>query len=336
VQQTSGEAVACLRLSSSLLREVLGRLQQLKDDLLASCLEMVLRTPVVLAKEHARALVPAVRMALQQGLSYLPLARSSLDALRLWEKQLPADVADDVFKQVLPGLCPYLALGVRAGLTETVESAKGPRSRGRHKIPLKLLYQKKKDQRKVEVELESLRRDILSFLGGLQGHRRSLLLADLERDTLKAALTWDPETKEHLVFALPFPDAKVDITLDAFLPRVVELARFAGDRQTKVAGCELLHAMVLFAVGTGVQSSEERRAKVVTQNLFRPLVLQLMHWFSSGSTQGSAESVAIVECLWDTVTQPQETVLRDFAARCLREFVQWGIKQASPKVCLKP
>lgn len=49
---------------------------------------------------------------------------------------------------------------------------------------------------------------------------------------------------------------------DAFLPRVVELARFAGDRQTKVAGCELLHAMVLYAVGTGVQTSAERRAKV--------------------------------------------------------------------------
>ncbi|CAN8007261.1 unnamed protein product, partial [Ixodes pacificus] len=179
-------------------------------------------------------------------------------------------------------------------------------------------------------ETESLRLDVLSFLGGLQGHRRALLLADLERDTLRAALAWDPETKEHLVFALPFPDTKVDIALDAFLPRVVELARFAGDRQTKVAGCELLHAMVLYAVGTGVQTSAERRAKV-TQRLFRPLVLQLMHWFSSGSTRGSRESVVIVECLWDTVTQPQETVLKDFAARCLREFVQWGIKQSTPK-----
>ncbi|KAM7297942.1 hypothetical protein ISCGN_023093 [Ixodes scapularis] len=352
MQQPSGEAVACLRLVSGLLRDVLGRLQQLKDDLLASCLELVLGTPLALVQEHARALVPAVRMALQQGLSYLPLAKASLDALRLWEKQLPADVADDVFRQVLPGLCPYLALGVRAGITEPAESTKRARSQGRHKVSLKLLYQKKRDQIKVP-ETESLRLDVLSFLGGLQGHRRALLLADLERDTLKAALAWDPETKEHLVFALPFPDTKVEIALDAFLPRVVELARFAGDRQTKVAGCELLHAMVLYAVGTGVQTSAERRAKFpmvhlfkhlfpellhlacdvdqVTQRLFRPLVLQLMHWFSSGSTRGSRESVAIVECLWDTVTQPQETVLKDFAARCLREFVQWGIKQSTPK-----
>ncbi|KAM7297935.1 DNA-dependent protein kinase catalytic subunit [Ixodes scapularis] len=351
-EQPSGEAVACLRLVSGLLRDVLGRLQQLKDDLLASCLELVLGTPLALVREHARALVPAVRMALQQGLSYLPLAKASLDALRLWEKQLPADVADDVFRQVLPGLCPYLALGVRAGITEPAESTKRARSQGRHKVSLKLLYQKKRDQIKVP-ETESLRLDVLSFLGGLQGHRRALLLADLERDTLKAALAWDPETKEHLVFALPFPDTKLEIALDAFLPRVVELARFAGDRQSKVAGCELLHAMVLYAVGTGVQTSAERRAKFpmvhlfkhlfpellhlacdvdqVTQRLFRPLVLQLMHWFSSGSTRGSRESVAIVECLWDTVTQPQETVLKDFAARCLREFVQWGIKQSTPK-----
>ncbi|CAN8029859.1 unnamed protein product [Ixodes persulcatus] len=351
-EQPSGEAVACLRLVSGLLRDVLGRLQQLKDDLLASCLVLVLGTPLALVREHARALVPAVGMALQQGLSYLPLAKASLDALRRWEKQLPADVADDVFRQVLPGLCPYLALGVRAGITEPVESAKRAWSQGRHKVSLKLLYQKKRDQIKVP-ERESLRLDVLSFLGGLQGHRRALLLADLERDTLRAALAWDPETKEHLVFALPFPDTKVEIALDTFLPRVVELARFAGDRQTKVAGCELLHAMVLYAIGTGVQTSAERRAKFpmvhlfkhlfpellhlacdvdqVTQRLFRPLVLQLMHWFSSGSTRGSRESVAIVECLWDTVTQPQETVLKDFAARCLREFVQWGIKQSTPK-----
>ncbi|XP_077553857.1 DNA-dependent protein kinase catalytic subunit-like isoform X3 [Haemaphysalis longicornis] len=351
-----GEEVRrCLCLVSSCVREALGRLQQFRDDLLASCLELVLRAPRSVVRQHAPALVPALQVALGQGLSFLPLARSALDALRLWEQWLAPEVVDACFRQVLPRLCPYLSLGAQAALlaSDPAEKTKRPRPRGPRKIPLKLLYQKKVEHSKAHAsELESLRRDILAFLGGLAGERRAFLLADLEADTLAAALAWDPETHEHLPFALPFPDAKLDLALDVFLPRVVELARFGGERQTKVAGCELLHALVLYAVGMGVQNTERRAkrpmvhlyghlfpellhlacdADQVAQNLFRPLVLQLMHWFSSRSTRGSQESATIVECLWDTVTQPQETTLRDFAAQCLKEFVAWSIRQSSPK-----
>ncbi|XP_070379748.1 DNA-dependent protein kinase catalytic subunit-like isoform X1 [Dermacentor albipictus] len=350
----SNEAKTCLCLVSSFVQETMGRLQQFKDDLLASCLELVLRAPSPTAQEQAITRVPALKMALQQGLSFLPLAKSTLDTLQLWERRLPADMADSCLRKVLPGLCPYLSLGTRSGLfMDPSEDIKRPRPRGPHKIPLKMLYKKKREHETLqETELETLRRKILDFLGSLDGERRAFLMADLEKETLAAALTWDPETREHLLFAMPFPDAKIDIAFDGFLPRVVELARFAGNRQTKVAACELLHALVLYAVGTGVQNTE-RRAKCpmvhlykhlfpellhlscdadqVAQNLFRPLTLQLTHWFSSKSTRGSQESVAIIECLWDTVTQSQETTVRDFAAQCLKEFMAWSIKQSSPK-----
>ncbi|KAL1417557.1 hypothetical protein MTO96_006113 [Rhipicephalus appendiculatus] len=335
----SSESATCLCLVSSFVQETMGRLQQFKDDLLASCLELVLRAPSPAAQEQIIMRVPALKMALQQGLSFLPLAKSTLDTLQRWEKQLPADMADDCLRKV----CSRTRL----------PDIKLPRPRATHKIPLKMLFKKKREQEKLqETELEALRRKILDFLGSLDGERRAFLMADLEKETLAAALTWDPETREHLLFAMPFPDAKIDIAFDGFLPRVVELARFAGNRQTKVAACELLHALVLYAVGTGVQNTE-RRAKCpmvhlyqhlfpellhlscdpdqVTQNLFRPLTLQLMHWFSSKSTRGSQESAAIVECLWDTVTQSQETTVRDFAAQCLKEFVAWSIKQSSSK-----
>ncbi|KAL3227060.1 hypothetical protein MRX96_048858 [Rhipicephalus microplus] len=327
-QSGSSESTTCLCLVSSFVQETMGHLQQFKDDLLASCLELVLRAPSPAAQEQIIMRVPALKMALQQGLSFLPLAKSTLDTLQRWEKQLPADMADDCLRKVLPGLCPYLSLGTRSGLfTDPSADIKLPRPRAAHKIPLKMLFKKKREQEKLqETELEALRRKILDFLGSLNGERRAFLMADLEKETLAAALTWDPETREHLLFAVPFPDAKIDISFDGFLPRVVELARFAGNRQTKVAACELLHALVLYAVGTGVQNTE-RRAKCpmvhlyqhlfpellhlscdpdqVTQNLFKPLTLQLMHWFSSKSTRGSQESAAIVECLWDTVTQSQ-------------------------------
>ncbi|KAH7949252.1 hypothetical protein HPB49_006640 [Dermacentor silvarum] len=111
----SSEAKTCLCLVSSFVQETMGRLQQFKDDLLASCLELVLRAPSPTAQEQAITRVPALKMALQQGLSFLPLAKSTLDTLQLWERRLPADMADNCLRKVLPGLCPYLSLGTRSG-----------------------------------------------------------------------------------------------------------------------------------------------------------------------------------------------------------------------------
>ena len=41
-----------------------------------------------------------------------------------------------------------------------------------------------------------------------------------------------------------------DRYLDSIMPMIVNLAKDANDRQTKVASCEVLHAIVLYMVGT--------------------------------------------------------------------------------------
>ena len=48
---------------------------------------------------------------------------------------------------------------------------------------------------------------------------------------------------------------------DPFLPRVVELAVSSTDRQTKVAACELLHSLLLYAVGRGAQQPGTQRQR---------------------------------------------------------------------------
>ncbi|KAH8038085.1 hypothetical protein HPB51_021642 [Rhipicephalus microplus] len=241
-QSGSSESTTCLCLVSSFVQETMGRLQQFKDDLLASCLELVLRAPSPAAQEQIITRVPALKLQ--------------------------------------------------------------------------------------ETELEALRRKILDFLGSLNGERRAFLMADLEKETLAAALTWDPETKEHLLFAVPFPDAKIDISFDGFLPRVVELARFAGNRQTKVAACELLHALVLYAVGTGVQNTE-RRAKCPMVHLYQHLFPELLH-LSCDPDQPPQPGLNPATCRTQSRSR-KETTVRDFAAQCLKEFVAWSIKQSSSK-----
>ena len=43
------------------------------------------------------------------------------------------------------------------------------------------------------------------------------------------------------------------VDTDVFLPRVVELATLSSNRQTKIAACELLHALVIYMIGRDAQ-----------------------------------------------------------------------------------
>jgi DNA-dependent protein kinase catalytic subunit len=92
------------------------------------------------------------------------------------------------------------------------------------------------------------------LLGRLGGDSIHLIGAvNLAAAGTESEMAWD--TVPRVKFAVPFHDMKSEIYLDALLPRIVELAENASERQTKVAACELLHAVVLYMVGTNAHSS---------------------------------------------------------------------------------
>lgn len=63
---------------------------------------------------------------------------------------------------------------------------------------------------------------------------------------------------------------------DPFLPRIVELATKSGDRQTKVAACELLHSLILLCVGrSATQPARERYSMAPLYKKMFPSILQL-------------------------------------------------------------
>ena len=87
------------------------------------------------------------------------------------------------------------------------------------------------------------------LLLGRMGGRLNYSLGMLPGDTSQHSdgkpppwMAWD--TTKHLKYAVPFLDMKADIFLDPLLPRVVDLARTSGDRQTKV--CLALGVLSLF------------------------------------------------------------------------------------------
>ena len=68
----------------------------------------------------------------------------------------------------------------------------------------------------------------------------------------------------------------IDCLPDPFLPRIVELATKSGDRQTKVAACELLHSLILLCVGrSATQPTRERFSMALIYKKIFPSILQL-------------------------------------------------------------
>ena len=87
----------------------MARLEQYKDDLLASCLHLVLSSPSALT--DSTSIIAPIQLALKLGLGYFPLASIGLDAIERWIDIVSGD-QDSWFGQVLPPLNDYLMVQI--------------------------------------------------------------------------------------------------------------------------------------------------------------------------------------------------------------------------------
>ncbi|XP_048576196.1 DNA-dependent protein kinase catalytic subunit isoform X3 [Nematostella vectensis] len=346
----TSDCTNCFILFRKFIKEVLIKMKQFKEDLLSSCLSLVLSLPYEIVAVDVAAIVPALELTFKLGLSYLPLAQAGLAALEEWNASLPGDVLRPHLRNILPYLDGYLK-----SATDAVEEEQDQVSR--RTATLRSTYSRLgkivkpgEQPRKVgESSLVTIRVQILRLLGQLGGHTNLCLLGSDGGVDSGSAVAWD--TVKHLPFAVPFQDMKPTIYLDPFLPRVVELATTSSNRQTKVAACELLHTLVLYMLGKGVTQPDVKKSPMqnlwkklipvllqlacdverVSAQLFHPLVMQLIHWFTNNRKYESPETIALLDALLEGVVHPTDTSLRDFSAQCIREFLQWSIKQTSAK-----
>ncbi|XP_026875191.2 DNA-dependent protein kinase catalytic subunit [Electrophorus electricus] len=346
---------ACFALISKFGKEVCVRIKQYKDELLAACLMFVLSLHPDMVALDVKAYVPALQAALRLGLSHAPLATAALDALESWSARIPPSVIQPHYADILPHLDGYLKT---AASTDKAESSMNVTfvsvgtEKGYGRVMMRLLKKSRGLPMGDESPIAAVRRQVVQLLGRLGGQlNRSLVTAVSAEDAMKRFVAWDSE--KRLSFAVPFKDIKPVIYLDPFLPRITELALSSSDRQTKVAACELLHSVVVYTVGKGAQMAEAEKATPpmynlhkrvfpvllrlacdvdqVPRQLFEPLVMQLIHWFTNNKKFESQDTVAVLEAILDGVVDPLDSVLRDFSGRCLQEFVKWSIKQTSPK-----
>uniref|UniRef100_A0A3P9NWB4 DNA-dependent protein kinase catalytic subunit n=1 Tax=Poecilia reticulata TaxID=8081 RepID=A0A3P9NWB4_POERE len=343
---------ACFALFSKFGKEVCVRMKQYKDELLASCLTFVLSLHHNIVALDMKAYCPALETALRLGLSHIPLANAALDALEDWSSRLPLDTMQPCYADILPLLDGYLKTTSSSG--KKLWGDRESSEKLYKNVFLKLITQRFLIvfSAQEDAPLVKLRLRVVKLLGHLGGKlNRNLVTVVSSEEMMKKFVAWDSE--KRLSFAVPFSDMKPVIYLDPFLPRISELALSTSDRQTKVAACELLHSLVVYMVGKSAQMVEgENRLppmyklhkKVfpvllrlacdvdqVTRQLFEPLVMQLIHWFTNNKKFESQDTVAVLEAILDGVIDPTDSTLRDFCGRCIEEFVKWSIKQTTPK-----
>ncbi|CAG8572313.1 13750_t:CDS:10, partial [Acaulospora morrowiae] len=372
-------------LYTKFLKEVCARLSQYKDDLLASCLRFVLSVPKELL--HIDDLISPICIVLKLGKNHQPLANIGLDAI---EKIIDLKGPRDLSKwlgQILPFFNEYLLVKSDMMDNSLKEIAQFRENAQKNRRALKSVEKARKQkireagliksaktivgvgQLERNVGLHDLQVRILRILGRLGGLSKSIFedivnddLAHVSSSPSKSPgiknkssksnniLAWDPERR--LSFVIPYPDSRINILFDEFLPRIVELAESAPDRKTKVVACELLHSIMLFMIGKsalkvrstkGPQESPFSKtyrrifpallrlaidSDQVPRKLFQRLVSQMIHWFTNNAQYENPETIALLQCCLDAICDSWSS-LRDYGAECLNEFLLWSIKQSS-------
>ncbi|KAK5898290.1 hypothetical protein CgunFtcFv8_015721 [Champsocephalus gunnari] len=353
--QSDAVKSSCFALFSKFGKEVCVRMKQYKDELLASCLTFVLSLHHNIVALDIKAYCPALEAALKLGLSHVPLANTALDALEDWSSYIPLETMQHCYSSILPLLDGYLKSTSTNNKDESnweVMSSLSSKSEKGYKRVLTRLMKKSNQLNMEDAPLDIVRLRVVKLLGHLGGKlNRNLVTVVSSEETMKKFVAWDSE--KRLSFAVPFADMKPVIYLDPFLPHISELALSTSDRQTKVAACELLHSLVVYMVGKSAQMVEGENklppmyklhkrlfpvllrlacdVDQVTRQLFEPLVMQLIHWFTNNKKFESQDTVAVLDAIMDGVVDPMDSTLRDFCGRCIEEFVKWSIKQTTPK-----
>ncbi|XP_055346029.1 DNA-dependent protein kinase catalytic subunit-like isoform X2 [Paramacrobiotus metropolitanus] len=333
--------------TAAFVAKVTGRVQHFFGDLLVSALCAVLDAPenalIEVLKENRMILDQPLFLALQTAQSDLYFAENVVKTLYRWciDWTIPLPLMQPYFASVIPQLDSFLRGNAAAFrerstvVTDGIVSKKG-----------------KKDMDLDGAVLDRVRLIVLDFLGALGGKYNHFVLEATRLDeTENAAVAWDME--KHMNFKFPFSDVILsNFFLDDLLPRVIDLAMHCPDRRTKVAACEALHAMTVTLVGNHAFMPDDRRSKSTLLNLiqklmpkllelacdaepiakqiFEPLLLQIIHWYSRKSAMATKESAAVLECVMEGLISERNPVVRDFSARCAQEYLEWSLKDTRP------
>lgn len=311
------------------LRGMISKAHQTSGELQMTCLTLLFSAPTVMLKDFIIDLIPAFLIAFDVGRSNANIWIASM-ALSAMERYVSAkDRTSGEVKlflhDVLPSLDPYL----RGATCELPENVATREKRGAKKLV-----------RVAETDFTKFQRRIILFLGNLEPDQ---CLHLVRKDDNKLDIVKWSDSQNVVTLKLHGPGASLRINLDALLPRFCELACTSTERQKKMAACELVHAILLYVIGTNKNNGELWKkmcgcmlqlgcdGDVAVQQMFEPLVMQTMHYMSRRDQINNAGVETLLQCQMEALAHRTNSAVRDLAARSLREFLVWCIKQTTPE-----
>ncbi|KAJ8958549.1 hypothetical protein NQ314_006388 [Rhamnusium bicolor] len=319
------------------LEILLEKMIQYRYELLIACLQVLLDCPVIIVKEMLAACAVPFITVFNVGRSYFPLAEMGLDTLEYWQDNMDPNDINPLLSKIVASLDTYLRSKSLQGQTQTniIEKRR------------KTVQTMKK--RKVLLELEpvlvNIQKRILTFIGKQDS---KICQAFVYSDNSVVPTLFSGENV-HLKITLPYEDVHLDIYLDTLVPRVVTLALYCSDRKTRITACEVLQAIVMIFLGRAKPMSQSGLSELedllktmampllqlgcdidqLVQQIFEPLFLQLIHWYTSPTQLRGSHTAIIIDALMEGITHPTDTCLRDFSGQCINEFIKWTIKQTN-------
>lgn len=325
VKTTENES---LKYMVQFLRGVFLKIKYYKDDLQVACLQMFLAAPLEIIEAVNIESIDLFIAVFTIGRRILTIAELGLKTLTRWCDHLPKEQMRPLLVKILPHLDSFLRS----------QSGSGPENINLETRKTKKALKKRRILVEDEPELLKLKKQILAFLGRMDG---DLCLEFVQHGGL-AEVIWNKNM--NLKVDLPYPENVMSLYLDKLMPRILDLAIYCSDRKKRFTACEVLHTAVLIFLGISKQISDEtnmnkllsRMCKVLLclgcdadkdiTNLFKPLCLQLMHWYSSSHCV-EAQCQVVLDTLFEGISHPNDGNVRDFSGICIKEFVHWTIKQ---------
>ncbi|KAJ6648931.1 DNA-dependent protein kinase catalytic subunit [Pseudolycoriella hygida] len=314
----------------SFIKTVIPKCLQTSGELQISSLRLIFSLPVFLLIELSNAIVSVFRIGFEIGRSVNFMASITLTALeRLTLALKEKDIAElsTLLEAVLPCLNTYLQ-------SNDLQSES--------KINVKIVeFRRNKSAKKiykaddVDSELLKLQKRILLYLGTLEPFNCIQMIENDQEEQVLTKLT----VEQNIRVKLYYPQLTPTIFLDTLVPRICYLATSSSNRKTKIAACELTHAIVLYLIGTGHYQGDLWRklcADILilasdgddaVKQMFEPMLMQMIHYMTQRSQILHPGVEIFCEQLMEGISHKSSSAVRDLSARCLREFVKWNIKE---------